>query len=70
MQPSEPDLSDLVLRIKRWGVELGFAEVRIADVDLRHAEAGLQAWLDAGRHGARDVTTRQHARTATHPCHR
>ena len=54
MQSTKSDLSDLALRIKRWGLELGFAEVRIADVDLRHAEAGLQAWLDAGRHGEMD----------------
>ncbi len=54
MPPSETDLSALALTIKQWGVELGFAEVRIADVDLRHAEAGLQAWLDAGRHGEMD----------------
>jgi epoxyqueuosine reductase len=54
MQPSPADLTDLAQTIKRWGVELGFAEVRIADVDLAHAEAGLQAWLDAGRHGEMD----------------
>lgn len=54
MQPSPADLNDLALTIKRWGVELGFADVRIADVDLSHAEAGLQAWLDAGRHGDMD----------------
>jgi epoxyqueuosine reductase len=51
MQSSQPDLTELAHTIKRWGAELGFADVRIADVDLRHAEAGLQAWLDAGRHG-------------------
>jgi epoxyqueuosine reductase len=44
-------LLDLAQAIKRWGIELGFAEVRIADVDLSSAEAGLQAWLDAGFHG-------------------
>lgn len=54
MPSSPPDLNQLAQHIKRWGVELGFAEVRIADVDLRHAEAGLQAWLDAGRHGDMD----------------
>jgi epoxyqueuosine reductase len=54
MQPSQPDLTELAHTIKRWGAELGFADVRIADVDLRHAEAGLQAWLDAGRHGEMD----------------
>ena len=54
MQSSQPDLSELAHTIKRWGAELGFADVRIADVDLRHAEAGLQAWLDAGCHGEMD----------------
>ena len=51
---SPPDLHALAQTIKRWGAELGFAEVRIADVDIAHAEAGLQAWLDAGRHGEMD----------------
>ena len=54
MLPSPPDLPALAQTIKRWGAELGFADVRIADVDLAHAEAGLQAWLDAGRHGEMD----------------
>ena len=54
MPSSHPDLSALALAIKRWGAELGFADVRIADVDLTHAEAGLQAWLDQGRHGEMD----------------
>ena len=47
----DPDLEQLARRIKGWGVELGFAEVRIADVNLAHAEAGLLAWLEAGFHG-------------------
>ena len=54
MPLSSSDLSELALAIKGWGAELGFADVRIADVDLTHAEAGLQAWLDAGRHGEMD----------------
>src|SRR6476620_4270765 len=57
MQPSprDPsDLAELASTIRQWGRELGFADVRIADVDLSHAEAGLQAWLDAGRHGEMD----------------
>ncbi|HTD02279.1 tRNA epoxyqueuosine(34) reductase QueG [Undibacterium sp.] len=45
------DLDALAGRIKAWGMELGFADVRIADVDLSHAEPGFQAWLDAGCHG-------------------
>ncbi|MGK5025930.1 tRNA epoxyqueuosine(34) reductase QueG [Janthinobacterium sp. RB2R34] len=54
MPATVTDLADLVSlarAIKQWGRELGFAEVRIADVDLSHMEAPLQAWLDAGYHG-------------------
>ncbi|MGG7604400.1 tRNA epoxyqueuosine(34) reductase QueG [Massilia sp. BKSP1R2A-1] len=54
MSTTSPDLPELSRAIKAWGRELGFADVRIADVDLAHAEAGLQAWLDAGYHGEMD----------------
>ncbi|AYR22968.1 tRNA epoxyqueuosine(34) reductase QueG [Herbaspirillum rubrisubalbicans] len=47
-------LAALAATIKAWGRELGFAEVRIADVDLAHREAGFQAWLDKGYHGEMD----------------
>jgi epoxyqueuosine reductase len=52
--PVEPDLSALAQAIKTWGAELGFADVRITDVDLADQEPGLQAWLDAGHHGEMD----------------
>jgi len=48
------DLVALADTIKRWGRELGFADLRIADVDLSHREAGFQAWLDKGYHGEMD----------------
>ncbi|MEO8408320.1 MAG: tRNA epoxyqueuosine(34) reductase QueG, partial [Oxalobacteraceae bacterium] len=48
------NLLALALSIKAWGRELGFSDVRIADIDLSHAEAGLQAWLDQGFHGEMD----------------
>jgi epoxyqueuosine reductase len=48
------DLPALAVAIKAWGRELGFAELRIADVDLSHAEADLHTWLDAGYHGEMD----------------
>jgi epoxyqueuosine reductase len=51
---SSPDFDELARAIKAWGAELGFGEVRIGDIDLAHAEAGLQAWLDAGHHGEMD----------------
>ncbi|MFZ6649753.1 tRNA epoxyqueuosine(34) reductase QueG [Undibacterium sp. TJN25] len=45
------DLDALAVCIKSWGIELGFADVRITDVDLSHAEPGFMAWLEAGYHG-------------------
>ena len=51
MSATVTDLAVLARTIKEWGRELGFAEVRIADVDLSHMEAPLQAWLAAGYHG-------------------
>ncbi|MGZ3184040.1 MAG: tRNA epoxyqueuosine(34) reductase QueG [Telluria sp.] len=54
MTSTTPDLAALAGAIKAWGRELGFADVRIADADLAHAEAGLQAWLDQGHHGEMD----------------
>ncbi|MFZ6734165.1 tRNA epoxyqueuosine(34) reductase QueG [Undibacterium sp. Ji42W] len=44
-------LADLAGQIRLWGKELGFAELRIGDVDLSHIEGSFQAWLDAGYHG-------------------
>jgi len=38
-------------QLQAWGRELGFSHVAVADIDLRNAEPGLQAWLDAGFHG-------------------
>ena len=54
MSDASPDLDQLAHAIKAWGAELGFADVRITDIDLAHTEAGLQAWLDAGHHGEMD----------------
>lgn len=45
------DYQELALRIKRWGRELGFQQVGIADVDLRQHETRLQDWLAAGYQG-------------------
>ncbi|MET0981386.1 MAG: tRNA epoxyqueuosine(34) reductase QueG [Telluria sp.] len=54
MSIDSPDLQELTRAIKAWGAELGFADLRIADVDLAHAEEGLRAWLAAGHHGEMD----------------
>ena len=39
-------------QLQAWARELGFAHVGVADIDLSHAEEGLQAWLAAGFHGS------------------
>jgi len=44
----------LATLIKTWGKELGFAEVRITDIDLSAHEAGLTSWLAEGNHGEMD----------------
>jgi epoxyqueuosine reductase len=44
--------SELADRIKRWGAELGFGAVGIADLDVAQATAWLQQWLREGRHGS------------------
>jgi epoxyqueuosine reductase len=48
------DLAMLATEIRAWGRELGFADVRITDVDLSAAEPGLADWLAAGCHGDMD----------------
>jgi epoxyqueuosine reductase len=54
MNTSHDNLSNLATTIKAWARELGFADLRIADIDLAHVEPGLRNWLDAGMHGAMD----------------
>ncbi|KQW43345.1 MULTISPECIES: tRNA epoxyqueuosine(34) reductase QueG [unclassified Roseateles] len=49
--PSTVDASALMESLRGWARELGFSQIGVADVDLSHAEPGLQAWLDAGHHG-------------------
>lgn len=61
---SADGLQTLVASIRSWGAELGFDAVRIADVDLSHAEAGLLAWIAAGHHGDMDYMANHGTRRA------
>lgn len=45
------DYGAVAEHIKRWGQELGFQGVGIADIDLTLAEARLHDWLAQGLHG-------------------
>ena len=55
------DLAGLAQRIKRWGLELGFQAVGIADADLAAAEPRLLEWLAKGWHGEMEYMARHGA---------
>ena len=63
MSDSLPDLS---CAIRRWGRELGFDRVGIADLDLEEHEVHLLNWLEQGRHGEMDYMQR-HGRRRSRP---
>ncbi|MGH8497115.1 MAG: tRNA epoxyqueuosine(34) reductase QueG [Gammaproteobacteria bacterium] len=48
---SRTELDTLAADIRRWGGELGFQAVGIADTDLGADEERLARWLESGRHG-------------------
>ena len=48
------DYAKLAADIKRWGRELGFSDIGIADTELSSAEALHQAWIKKGFHGDMD----------------
>ncbi|WP_347986202.1 tRNA epoxyqueuosine(34) reductase QueG [Methylomonas sp. AM2-LC] len=49
-----PNFIQLATQIKQWGLELGFQQVGISDIDLSIAEKQLHNWLAAGYHGEMD----------------
>ena len=55
------DYGALVERIRKWGQELGFDAVGIADADLSAAEPRLLDWLAQGRHGEMEYMARHAA---------
>lgn len=52
--------------IKRWGRELGFAEIGITDTDLSQVESGHQEWIAKGFHGEMDYMAK-HGTKRTRP---
>ena len=64
-QPST-NTDALAREIKRWGEELGFQQVGIADCDLSQAEERLGHWLAEGRHGHMEWMAR-HGRKRSRP---
>lgn len=49
---------ELAERIRRWGLELGFQQIGIADLDIREDEERLMRWLALGRHGTMEYMHR------------
>ncbi len=46
-----PDYAALASDIKRWALELGFADAGISGTDLGEDEQHLERWLEQGHHG-------------------
>ena len=53
--------SELADRIKRWGAELGFGAIGIADLDVASAAQQLHQWLEKGFHGQMNYMQRHAA---------
>ena len=60
------DLNALAADIKRWGHELGFDDIGLADIDLASAEIEHQAWIKKGFHGDMDYMAK-HGTKRTRP---
>jgi epoxyqueuosine reductase len=63
---STPDYAALARDIKRWAIELGFADAGISGTDLGEDEQHLQRWLVHGHHGEMDYMAR-HGSKRTRP---
>tara|TARA_B110000858_G_scaffold17319_1_gene17475 strand:+ start:11230 stop:12282 length:1053 start_codon:yes stop_codon:yes gene_type:complete len=57
---TEIDFKKLATDIKDWGVELGFQEVSITDIDLSKYEHHLEDWIDRNYHGAMSYMAENH----------
>lgn len=57
---TEIDFKQLATDIKEWGVELGFQEVSITDIDLSKYEQHLEDWIDRNYHGAMSYMAENH----------
>ncbi|MBC7984360.1 MAG: tRNA epoxyqueuosine(34) reductase QueG [Candidatus Obscuribacterales bacterium] len=53
-----PDFTALAAAIKTWGLEAGFQQVGIADIQLGADATYLQEWLEKGHHGELDYMHR------------
>ena len=64
--PTDLDYARLKADILRWGAELGFQQLGVADTDLTDAEARLATWLERNFHGSMDYM-HKHGAKRTRP---
>ena len=57
-----PDYTALARDIKRWAIELGFAEAGISGTELGEDEGHLKRWLEDGHHGEMEYMARHGAK--------
>lgn len=60
------DFQNLTKQIKLWGLELGFQQVGIADIDLSESEQHLKNWLAKQYHGEM-AYMEKHGSLRSHP---
>ena len=60
------DFSKLATDIKNWGMDCGFQQVAITDIDLKDYEPYLQSWIQNNYHGAMDYMAENHSKRC-HP---
>jgi epoxyqueuosine reductase len=53
-----PDYTALARDIKRWAIELGFADAGISGTELGEDEGHLKRWLEDGHHGEMEYMAR------------
>ena len=51
LDPLSATLAQLAANIRTWGLELGFQQIGITDLNIAEDEARLMDWLAQGRHG-------------------
>jgi len=61
-----PNFQQLATDIKQWGLQLGFQQLAITDIDLTAYKPHLTAWLDRNFHGTMDYMER-HSELRCHP---
>ncbi len=57
---------NLLKKINKWALELGFSQVGVSDVDLSEAEQHLKKWIAKGFHGQMDFM-HKHGSMRTNP---